>query len=312
MSRAPPAAALLALVLAPLLARGADVYHRTLVPGRDFCVVWPGREYVYRQDAAGSLRTPGASEFAAIDAAVASWRAVSGTCSDFVLTRGPDIEHPQVGYVQGGARNENVITFREADCNDVVPADDPCIEADTCANLYACWEHGGGTIGLTTTTFSFRTGYILDADIEFNAAEDGRGFFFTTLDSPPCDGTHSTDCVGTDIQNTATHELGHVMGLDHVPEVFGSTMEPTAFPGETAKRTIDVGSQVGFCAAYPRGLPPTQCGERAPTSLQIQAVTTGPWRGCGVAPGGLLPLAALLAGGLGLGRARRGRTPSRR
>ncbi|PTL77398.1 hypothetical protein DAT35_44095 [Vitiosangium sp. GDMCC 1.1324] len=280
---------------------GAQVYQRTLVPGRPFCVVWPIRDYAYRLDAAGSSRTPGDSEFTAIDAAVASWRAVSSTCSDFTFTRGPDIQNPQVGYVKDSKDNENVITFREVDCNDVVPSADPCIDDDTCGNKYACWNHGAATIGLTTTTFSFRTGYILDADIEFNASRDGRGFDFTTVDSPPCDG-RSTDCVLTDVQNTVTHELGHVVGLDHVNEP-GSTMEPTAPPGETHKRIIDAGSAAGFCEAYPRGLPPTQCGESPDLGRHFQAVSTGTGMGCGASPQALFPAAALL-GLWALGRRR--------
>ena len=274
----------------------ANTYRRTAVPGRPFCVLWNLRDFVYRLDAAGSRRTPGDTEFTALEASFSSWRALADTCSDFTLTRGPDIQKPRVGYVRNSTDNANVVTFREADCNDVVEPDDPCIEADTCANEYACWDHGAATIGLTTTTFSFRTGYILDADIEFNAAESGRGFLFTTVDSPPCSGEMSTDCVVVDLQNTATHEIGHVVGLDHV-DVVGATMEATAPPGETHKRIIDVGSAAGFCDAYPRGLPPTQCGESPDVGRHIQAVSRGPGMagmGCGAAPGALLPAAAAL------------------
>ncbi|MCY1076617.1 myxosortase-dependent metalloprotease, MXAN_2677/MXAN_2678 family [Archangium lansingense] len=294
--------ALAALALSAPAAE-AQTYRRTLVPGRPFCVLWPGRDYVYRLDAAGSRRTPGDSEFAALEAAFSSWRAVSETCSDFTFTRGPDIQNPQVGYLKDTPeKNENVITFREADCNDVVPPEDPCIESDTCANAYSCWDHGSAVIGLTTTTFSFRTAYILDADVEFNASDNGRGFLFTTVDSPMCDGAQSSDCVVTDVQNTATHEFGHVVGLDHV-DVLGSTMEPTAPPGETHKRIIDAGSAAGFCDAYPRGLPPTQCGERPDLGRHFQAVSQGPGIGCAAAPQALFPAAALL-GLLALGRRR--------
>ncbi|HYO59888.1 myxosortase-dependent metalloprotease, MXAN_2677/MXAN_2678 family [Archangium sp.] len=295
--------ALAALALAaPEAQAQAQSYRRTLVPGRPFCVVWPGRDYVYRLDAAGSRRTPGDSEFAALEAAFASWRAVSSTCSDFTFTRGPDIHNPQVGYVKDSQVNENVITFREVDCNDAVPPEDPCIETDTCANDYACWDHGAAVIGLTTTTFGFRTGYVLDADVEFNASRDGKGFLFTTVDSPRCEGAQSSDCVAADIQNTATHEFGHVVGLDHVSEN-GSTMEPSAPPGETHKRIIDSGSAAGFCDAYPRGLPPTQCGERPDLGRHFQAVSQGPGMGCGAAPEALFPTAVLL-GLLALGRRR--------
>ena len=290
----------------------AQPYVRTLVPGRsDFCVVWPIREYVYRLDAAGSLRTPGTTEFSAIEAAVESWRTLAASCTDYTFTRGPDISNPKVGFVQGSTDNANVILFRERDCNDVVPSgDDPCTQNRTCGNTYNCWQHGGSVIGLTTTTFSFRTGYVFDADIELNAAGDGRGFLFTTADSPPCgDREGATDCVAADVQNTLTHELGHVVGLDHVgfSAQPGSTMEATAPPGETHKRIIDVGSAAGFCDAYPRALPPTQCQEAPTLGRRTLAESRGPGLACGVAPEALgAPLALLLALGGGLRRRRGG------
>jgi hypothetical protein len=291
----------LALLMLAASEAGAQHFQRTAVPGRAMCLVWNTREYVYRVDAAGSLRTPGTTEFDAIDAAFAAWRTVSATCSDYTFTRGPDIERPKVGYVRESKENENVITFREVDCDRVVSPGDACHDSGDCSNTYACWDHGAGTIGLTTTTFSFRTGYILDADIEFNASE-ARGFLFTTISSPPCrDGNVSTGCVATDLQNTLTHEVGHVAGLDHVASV-GSTMEPTAPPGETHKRILDMGSAAGFCEAYPRGLPPTQCGESDSLLREFLTVGRGPGMGCGAAPGALL--SGALLGLLGLLRGR--------
>jgi hypothetical protein len=300
----------LALLLLALSAAeaGAQQYQRTLLPGRSSCLFWNGGEYVYRLDAAGSRRTPGDTERVAIEAAFATWRAASGTCSDYVFTQGPDIEEPRVGYVKDSRDNENVLTFREADCGLVVPQDDPCHQSDDCSNTHACWEHGSAVIGLTTTTFSFRTSYILDADIELNASE-GTGFLFTTVSSPPCEeGVLSTDCVVTDLQNALTHEVGHAVGLDHV-RVPGSTMEPSAPLGETQKRLLDVGTVAGFCSAYPRGLPPVQCGEPESLQREFQAVSQGPGVGCGAAPGILLP--AALLGALGLLR-RRGRAGRRK
>ncbi|AEI66117.1 myxosortase-dependent metalloprotease, MXAN_2677/MXAN_2678 family [Myxococcus fulvus] len=279
-------------------------YRRTLVPGHPLCLLWPVREYVYHLDAAGSARTPGDSEVAAIEASFDSWRRVSDGCSDYRFTRGADRAGPiLVGYDETRPReNYNVVTFRERACNEVAPADDACWLDESCGNAYQCWEHGEGTIGLTTSTFSYRDGRVLDSDIELNASNpDGRyGFLFTTVDSPVCEAEPAVDCVATDVQNTMTHEIGHVVGLDHAFTP-GSTMEATAPPGETRKRVIDSGSVAGFCDIYPRHLPPTQCFVREGAGLALRADGRG--SGCAAAPGPVslgLGLAALV-----LARARR-------
>jgi len=297
------AAALLAAV--PVGAQDeTSPFRRTVVPGRPLCLLWPGRDYVYHLDAAGNEATPGSSEVEAIEASFDSWRAVSGTCSDFRFLRGEDWSLPvAVGYDQEHRfDNYNIVTFRQQSCPDVVPADDPCWEAETCGNVYRCWEHGSATIGLTTSTFSFRDGRVLDSDIELNAAPGGGGFLFTTVDSPQCQGEPAPDCVATDVQNTMTHEIGHVVGLDHV-QTPGSTMEATAPPGELQKRVIDLGSAAGFCSIYPRHLPPNQCLARQGRGLTLQAEGSG--TGCAAAPGPLALGAWLAALALSRLRARR-------
>lgn len=299
------------VVAAPSLAQdGGAAFRRTRVPGRPLCLMWPGRDYVYHLDAAGSERTPGNTEVAAIEASFESWRALSGTCSDYRFHRGEDWSLPvTVGYDQEKPYNNyNIVTFREVSCPDVVPAADPCWEDEVCGNVYRCWEHSLGTIGLTTSTFSFRDGKVLDSDIELNASQPGGGpgFLFTTVDAPVCDfGAPATDCVATDLQNTMTHEIGHVVGLDHVFNT-GSTMEATAPPGETGKRVIDPGSAEGFCSIYPRGLPPTQCFGRVGAGLTVSAEGRG--TGCAAAPDPLA-LGAVL-GALALARRRAARQPA--
>jgi hypothetical protein len=295
----------LPLLLAVLLvapAAGAQTYRRTVVPGQPLCLNWLSREFVYHVDSAGSLRTPRDTEFPAIDASFDTWRTLSATCSDFTFVRGEDVSRPSVGYFLGG-ENQNILTFRETACQDVVPFDDPCIEAETCAIDYSCWEHGDLTIGLTTTTFSNKNGVILDADIEMNASQPGGtlGFLFTVVSSPLCEGLPNPDCVATDLQNTLTHEIGHAMGFDHVFEPL-STMEASAPPGETQKRVIDAGTAAGFCDTYPRGLPPTQCAELGLSSKKLSAQSVG--TGCAAAPGALLPGVLLGAWALWLRRVR--------
>lgn len=249
----------------------AQEYQRTIASvsnGSTVCVTWSKREFVYRVDDAGSARTPGESEFTAIDAAFATWQAVSASCSDFSFVRGARLTNARVGR---GTESENALVFREQSCREVVALSDPCLADGSCGNKHRCWDHSDGTIGLTTVTYSTRTGVAVDADIEFNASS----FLFTTISSPPCEaGREDVTCVANDVQNTATHEIGHAVGFDHVEDM-SSTMAPTAPVGETAKRVIDTGTASGFCQTYPRGLPPTPCDELAVLRSRIIARNTG-------------------------------------
>ena len=260
----------LALALSSFAASGQD-FQRTIAGMQGdtvICVTWSERNFVYRVDGAGSARTPGESEFTAIDAAFISWETVANSCSDFRFLKGPRIATPRVGK---GSEADRVLTFRDRDCRDVVQPSDPCLADGSCGNVHACWDHNSATIGLTTVTYSTRTGIAVDADIEFNAS----GFLMTTISAPPCEmGRESELCVAYDVQNTATHEIGHAVGLDHVL-LDSSTMAPTAPLGETAKRVIDLGTGSGFCLTYPRGQPPTPCDELAVQRSKIIARNTG-------------------------------------
>lgn len=264
------AALALVVVLLPGLV-AAEPFRRTEAGFSNdvrLCVTWSTRTLTYRVDAAGSAQTPGDAEFTAIDQAFASWQAVSDGCSDFRFERGPRIADPRVGR---GTESENVLTFRETDCGDVVAVSDPCLASGTCGNVHKCWDHSSGTIGLTTVTYSTRTGIAVDADVEFNAS----GFLFTTITSPACaPGQEAPTCAAYDVQNTATHELGHVLGFDHV-DTPTSTMAPTAPLGETSKRVIDEGTAAGFCQTYPRGQPPVPCDELGVLRSRIIASNTG-------------------------------------
>ncbi|MGA9524222.1 MAG: myxosortase-dependent metalloprotease, MXAN_2677/MXAN_2678 family [Myxococcaceae bacterium] len=274
---------------------------RTRVPDRPICLHWEKRVYNYNFHFAGSQQTPADAEFLAMEAAFQTWRELARGCSDFRFEQGQDVGVAEIGFNPDSADNTNVLVYREQACRDVVPANDDCYLRDDCANVYQCWDHSDGTIALTTTTFSFKTGIIYDADVEFNAAPNqvGQRLLFTTVSSPQCDpGAESALCAATDVQNTLTHEIGHVIGLDHV-DVLGSTMEPSAPPGEVSKRVLDTGTQAGFCFIYPSGDLTPPCEELAEGERRIVAVNRGTpglnHMGCVAGTGAPALLAALLA-----------------
>ena len=97
------------------------------------------------------------------------------------------------------------------------------------------WTGGAAVIALTTLSFSTSTGAIADADVEINDV----GFQF--------------DAVAA--RATLTHEVGHVIGLDH-------SLEPAAVmyfasDGNTPTKTALLPDDVaGYCALYGPGSPP--------------------------------------------------------
>ena len=99
---------------------------------------------------------------------------------------------------------------------------------------------GGRTIAVTYT-WHWSTGEY-ENDIAFNrampwfiAAGEGSGCFA---------GTHAFD-----IQDVATHEIGHVYGLGHVSSTW-NTMAATATLGETNKRSLASGDIAGIQGIY--------------------------------------------------------------
>jgi hypothetical protein len=79
-------------------------------------------------------------------------------------------------------------------------------------------------------------GRITDADVLFN----GEGFAFTTSRAPGC----------FDVQDVATHELGHVLGLDHTGWA-GASMYPYVDPSVILQRSLARDDVLGMRDAYP-------------------------------------------------------------
>ncbi len=116
---------------------------------------------------------------------------------------------------------------------------EPVSEADGINLLYwteGAWPHEAEVIALTSINYYPDTGEIVDVDIDFNGAD----YHWTVLDGD----------VQTDVQAIATHEIGHLLGLDHTG-IPSAVMNPYYEPGETRQRTLQDDDVEGISAIYP-------------------------------------------------------------
>jgi hypothetical protein len=240
----------------------------------------------------GNPETTGDSEFTAVERAFGTWQAQFDLCGSLSFKEGPRTNSRLATFDSKSSNNQNVVLWRFKSCGQIVSPTDPCIKDENCGNKYDCWQHNPGALAITTTSYDPMTGRILDADIELNTPS----FIFTTVDAPPCvKPVYNQNCVASDVQNTVTHEVGHMIGLAHdcMPS---STMYLSANPGELTKRALDDGSKRFVCDTYPKDGPSTS-GILLSVDPKLGTVA----RGCVAAPGTLWAALALL----GLWRKRR-------
>ncbi len=132
-------------------------------------------------------------------------------------------------------------------------------------------------------------GRIIDADIELNAVNN----YFYNADQPA---PNSGQRKATDLWNTLTHEIGHLMGMEHTCKrtpgdsmpsctrdgsgnpviscstvesgrltnsayqaIYDTTMYPTADPKETKKRIPHADDVAGIINTYPSAMNPNMC-----------------------------------------------------
>jgi hypothetical protein len=284
-----------------LLVAGQTPYVRSHVgndPEAD-CLWWQAGTVTLSAAASGIPETSGDSEHQALQRSLQTWGQAMEACGNLQLVQGAASERSEIGFDRNNlAANRNTLVFRQANCTAVAPEADTCWAEEACGNKYNCWDdarYGAFVLALTTTTYDIRTGRLYDADIELNDAN----FYFTTADGPVCGEVESQACAATDVENTLTHELGHLLGLDHA-QATASTMFPSAERGEISKRVLDPGTRQFVCDVYPKGAASRNC-EPPPKPVEPKPE---PDEGCSATGGG--PLLAALALLLRPWRRRRG------
>jgi hypothetical protein len=273
----------------------AAAYLRTTT---GYLLFWSSRkvEFVVNKKGTGDFYlgcTGGPTQsIAAAEAAFKTWTeaTLSGKsvpCTDFEFVPLEPTDSYETGY-----DGVNRVVWRQGDCD--VSVDAPCHEANTCGNADNCWDNTRSisseedTLALTTVSYIVTTGEIVDADIElhgWNGSSVDGGYYYTCVapGADPCANKGDPNCIGFDVQNVVTHEVGHVLGLGDLKDSADqdATMYYQAGSGETSKRDLAADDINGMCATYPRGKP-------TPTSMSASRNMSG---GCGAGDAGSAAMA---------------------
>ncbi len=165
-------------------------------------------------NATGSDDITDGSHLPALQLAIRAWNDATGTTATLV----EDVSGTGRARTDWEADDLHTLIFDEDDSSGYFP-------------------NGTGIVALTPVWFN-GSGVIADADVIFN----GSDFSFTT------DGA-----LGAfDVQDVATHELGHLLGLDHSGWA-GATMYPYVDPAVILHRSISGDDERGLRDAYPTG-----------------------------------------------------------
>jgi hypothetical protein len=212
----------------------------------------------------GTTAITGDEEFTIVQNSIDTWNNATHTptCSYLeVINEGRKV-------AEVGNDKVNLIKFRDTSWCRPAVGNDPM----------RC--HGAAAAGITTATYvddakSKRDGAILDADIELN----GVNFAISVAGQ-----TRSSQGCKADLQNTLTHELGHLHGLEHPclatgdpmrfdnrgnpvpscdqtsdPAILNATMYNFQSCGETSKGSLSPDDIQAICEIYPVSMDPGTC-----------------------------------------------------
>jgi hypothetical protein len=229
-------------------------------------------------DADGTSAIPGDDEIPIIDASIAEWNDKTAACSYLtVMNAGRKA-------LEVGNDKVNLIKFRETTC--ICPPDNhkawcrPAVQDDP-LHCYSPQAAGITTAIYVDQASSSRDGAILDADIEINGVD-----FAVSVN-----GQSLGKGSPAELQNTLTHELGHLHGLEHPcrvsgdpqrvdnlgqpvplcgatqdPRILESTMYNFQDAGETKKESLSDDDIAAICTIYPISQDPQTCEPVKPSS----------------------------------------------
>jgi hypothetical protein len=264
-------------------------------------VHWPGSCAFVTPDSAGSPDLPNDQFFATVQKSIANWQdAVGGAAYLKLMYQAPAALEAHLDGV-------NTVKFR---------TDRWCHPNDAQQNN-VCYS--ASAAGITTVFFvqdgTDNAGTILDADIELN----DLNFTFAIL---PTTAMPRPGTALADLENTLTHELGHLQGLDHTckdsatpaqekdengntpvacdmvfllpiadqQKIKNATMYNFAQPNETSKRMPEADDTAGVADAYPPASSPNKCGPTNLDDFKTHGCSIG-----GRAPRSLAAIAVLLS-----------------
>lgn len=198
-------------------------------------IQWDQEVVEYVVNASGSDDMDPQSAVDAVQASFTEWSDLPG--SDLKLSFVGTTASKDYGYFRD-QENSNLVVWEEQ-----------------------AWPFDNSALAVTLTTFSTRTGKLLDADIVVN----GVSYTWRANGSTKYH----------DISNSLTHEVGHFVGLDHSDDG-EATMYPSAPAGEMQKRDLAQDDLNGLYFLYGNGEAPL-LGDALPENFtpSIQSEDSG-------------------------------------